>query len=126
MAKQKRNKRGEYVDNPKNEICYHFKKQCHIRTGLGKKVQDKFINKAKIYGLYESDITNSKLKHFIKNKIHDYGNTRNFIIYNRFIIIFTRNIYITILHLPNQYCKIAYILQQQKYERIKNKEENVI
>lgn len=122
MAEIKKYKKGGYVDNSKNEICSHFKRQCHIRTGLGKKEQNKFINKAKMYGLYESDITNSKLKHFIKNKIHDYDNTRDFIIYNRYILIFTKNVYITILHLPNEYCKIAYILQKQKYQKIKNKE----
>lgn len=121
MAERKTNKKGGNVGSLKNDISPHFKKRCHRRTGLGKKGMDKFIEKAKKYGLYEPDITNIKLKHFIMDKVDDCGNTRNFIIYNRYILIFTRNVYITILHLPNEYCKIAYSLQKQKYEKINNK-----
>jgi hypothetical protein len=124
MKGEENDKRGEHVSDLENEICHHFKKRCHERTGLGKKGRNRFIEKAKKYGLYDSDITNLKLKHFIKDKVDNCGNTRDFIIYNRYIIIFTKDVYITILHLPNAYCKIAYVLQQQKFERINNREGN--
>jgi hypothetical protein len=112
---------GENVDYPNNDISKHFKKRYRSRTGLGKKGMERFIEKAKKYGLYESDITNSKLKHYIKEKVISLGATRQFIIYNTYIIIFTKNIYITILHLPNEYCKIAQTLQKQKRDKIECK-----
>ena len=105
-------------------VTKHFSKRLKDRMGLSKKLSEQYFQKALEEGLYLDDF---KDYNYFYNylKALPYDKNYSLVIYNRYIIIYTKdNVAITLLNIPKCYCDIADNIKLKKEVKSDDKRTN--
>ena len=93
-------------------VTHHAKQRTKDRLGVSKKIADKIAKKALEHGITHAQAT-GRLKSYLDKLYLKHRRANNLRVYNRQVFLFTDNILITVINLPNNLIKIADKIQKK-------------
>ena len=94
-------------------VTKHAIKRVKERTGLKKKLAEKLLTKALVDGIKHKD-TKGKLRKYMDWIYFSHETGTNVRLYNNYVFVCNKETFITIFMLPQQYRKIAKIIQSRR------------